>query len=334
MVTPNSKRYIIDRGWLVLFKDLNIAVGDILRYAQLPLDLMSHKTPAVNANEYFRLWDGLAYVMRDDPTFPLQLVESMSAEVFSPPIFACLCSADLNTALARMAKYKPLVGPLQLHVKQSPTHTTVAFDGFPENRPVPLSLFVFELTFWIKIARMATREHIIPTSVHTTLDVDTLTSYQPYWGVAAQTATFNGLTFSAADAAQPFLTANTSIWDSFEPELRRRLDDLTQEASFKERVRACLSEMLASGHYAKSEVASRLAVSSRTLQRRLQQEDTTFQAVLDELREELARHYLSNSEYTSAQIAFLLGYEEPNSFFRAFRGWTGQTPESLRTQLQ
>ena len=67
-----------------------------------------------------------------------------------------------------------------------------------------------------------------------------------------------------------------------------------------------------------------------SLQRRPRQEGTTFQKVLDELREELARHYLSTSHYSSEEIAFLLGYEEPNSFFRAFRAWTGQTPEVVR----
>ena len=77
-------------------------------------------------------------------------------------------------------------------------------------------------------------------------------------------------------------------------------------------------------------IASELAISSRTLQRRLHQEGTTFQEVLDELREELARHYLSATEYSSAEISFLLGYEEPNSFFRAFRTWTGETPEIVR----
>jgi len=54
---------------------------------------------------------------------------------------------------------------------------------------------------------------------------------------------------------------------------------------------------------------------------------------LNELREELAIHYLSSTQFSSAEISFLLGYEEPNSFFRAFRTWTGQTPEIVRASL-
>lgn len=104
------------------------------------------------------------------------------------------------------------------------------------------------------------------------------------------------------------------------------MEDLTQDASSRDRVRACLIEMMASGEYSMTAVASKLAVSNRTLQRHLRQEGTTFQKVL----KELARHYLSTSTYSSAEIAFLLGYEETKSFFRAFRVWIGQTPEVVR----
>jgi AraC-like DNA-binding protein len=142
---------------------------------------------------------------------------------------------------------------------------------------------------------------------------------------------FNGLIFDAVDAAKPFLTTNHAMWSILQPELNKRLQDITQESSFKERVRACLVEMLASGHYSMADVASKLAMSSRTLHRRLKEEDTTFQRVLDQLREELARHYLSVSDYSSTEIAFLLGYEETNSFYRAFRTWTGNTPEEIRS---
>jgi AraC-like DNA-binding protein len=140
----------------------------------------------------------------------------------------------------------------------------------------------------------------------------------------------NGITFSAQDAARPFLTANDAMWSFFEPQLNQRMQDLTQNATYTERVRACLMEILASGQYSVDDVASRLAVSRRTLQRHLSNEGTTFQEILDGLREQLARHYLSKSDYSSAQVAFLLGYEDPNSFSRAFRSWTGQTPEGVR----
>ena len=67
------------------------------------------------------------------------------------------------------------------------------------------------------------------------------------------------------------------------------------------------------------------------LQRRLQEEKTRYQAVLNATRESLARHYLRDEAMTTGQISFLLGYENPTSFYRAFHSWTGQTPESARS---
>ena len=60
---------------------------------------------------------------------------------------------------------------------------------------------------------------------------------------------------------------------------------------------------------------------------------TTFQAILNETRESLALHYLANPSLSANEIAYLLGYEEPSSFYRAFQAWTGETPQAVRASL-
>jgi AraC-like DNA-binding protein len=77
------------------------------------------------------------------------------------------------------------------------------------------------------------------------------------------------------------------------------------------------------------EIADALHISSRTLQRRLQ-EGSSFQRVLDEARHQLARHYLNNSVLELNEAAYLLGYEDGNSFVRAFRTWEGIPPARWR----
>ena len=77
-------------------------------------------------------------------------------------------------------------------------------------------------------------------------------------------------------------------------------------------------------------VCRKLGVSTRTLQRRLRDEGSSFQKTLDEVRQSLAQHYLQQSAMTGAEISFLLGFEDPSSFVRAFQGWTGVTPQSVR----
>jgi AraC-like DNA-binding protein len=326
----HSQKYNLEKGWPALLKDLNIPVQDVLRYAQLPLDLLLRKAPAVTADEYFRFWDGLARASKNEPAFALRLAKTISANAIAPAIIAFLSSNNLNMALKRTAHYKPTVAPVRMDIEHNDRQTILTFAGLPPNDSLPTLFVAFELVFWVELARVATREQVNPETVHVSLDLPELDAYEAFLKARIRRDEVNRVTFSAADAQKPFLTANHAMWTILEPAFDKRMQDLTQDASFRDRVRACLLEMLASGHYSMTYVASKLAISNRTLQRRLREEGTTFQKVLDELREDLARHYLSVTDYTSAEISFLLGYEEPNSFFRAFRVWTGETPEIVR----
>ena len=136
--------------------------------------------------------------------------------------------------------------------------------------------------------------------------------------------------FAAEDTQRPFLTANHGMWKFFEPALRQRLADLEKHASTVERVRSALLEALPAGELSMQAVCKKLGLSTRTLQRRLQEEGSSFQQTLDALRNSLAHHYLHNSSMSGAEISFLLGFEDPNSFVRAFQTWTGSTPQAVR----
>ncbi|MCP4941920.1 MAG: helix-turn-helix transcriptional regulator [Planctomycetaceae bacterium] len=91
-------------------------------------------------------------------------------------------------------------------------------------------------------------------------------------------------------------------------------------------------ELLPSGRTQIEDVARELALSKRSLQRRLAEEGTTWLEVLNGARERLARHYLKTTGLGVSEISFLLGFDDPNSLFRAFQRWTGSTPEAWRAQ--
>jgi len=80
------------------------------------------------------------------------------------------------------------------------------------------------------------------------------------------------------------------------------------------------------------DIASRLGTSSRTLSRRLAAEGVTFNAVLRNLRAQLARKYLSDPALSISEIAWLLGYDEYTSFAHAFKRWTGKPPGQARSK--
>jgi len=84
------------------------------------------------------------------------------------------------------------------------------------------------------------------------------------------------------------------------------------------------------GYPASPEIARRLAVSDRTLHRRLAAQHLTFGAVLDQVREQRARELLKSSRLSIEQVGDMLGYAEVSSFSRAFRRWTGMSPLPYR----
>ncbi len=131
-----------------------------------------------------------------------------------------------------------------------------------------------------------------------------------------------------------YCSRNESMWEFFEPELKRRLSMMETDDSCAARVRSALMELLPSGECTIDDVAKKLGCSKRSLQRKLQEEDTNFQKQLNHTRELLARTYLANTDMTTEDIAFLLGYQESGSFLRAFTVWTGQTVIEYRNTVR
>ncbi len=114
------------------------------------------------------------------------------------------------------------------------------------------------------------------------------------------------------------------------PQLDEELKQHKGQESFPERVRATIQKKLTGRRPLMQDIARELRISSRTLQRRLQEAGYSFQQVLEEARYQLARHYLTNSVLELNEAAYLLGYEDASSFVRAFRTWEGIPPAHWR----
>ncbi|AIV51316.1 helix-turn-helix domain protein [Burkholderia pseudomallei MSHR7498] len=324
--------FALDVGWQPLLKDLGLSPVNVLRRAGLPEDLFSRGGRGLTTDEYFRVWYALE-AEAGDVTFPLRLVETASVESFSPPLFAALCSANLVQAVHRLAKYKQLVAPMSLEVDVGRAgELTVSPRWLLAQVDVPHSLQIAEIAFFLQLARLATREPV--NALRVTFPVLPLGAHlqlcERFFGAPVQREERLSITFRANDALRPFLTVNEGMWRIFEPDLRRRLSELDATATTAERVRAVLLELLPSDAATIEKAAERLSMSKRTLQRRLEEEGQNFRALVNTTRESLARHYLEKTTMSAGEIAFLIGFKDPNSFYRAFQEWTGQTPDSAR----
>lgn len=323
-----SSSYAINPGWRLVLLDMGLSPQRILKRARLPGDLFTGGATHLPAELYYALWLA-AEEEADDVPLPVLLAQALSVEAFDPPIFAAICSPDFNRAVSRIAEYKPLICPLEIEIEQGTEHTTLLF-RWPKGQSPPLAYGHSELFFWIALIRLATRTRVEPTRITSPCPPRLMGPYLDYAGIAITQADGWTISFTELDASRPFLTCNEPMWDFFEPTLRTRLSQLQAEVSTAERVRSLLLELLPAGDTSIETVCRRLAFSKRTLQRRLSDEKTSFKTLLSATREALARHYLVKSQLSSAEISFLLGYDDPNSFYRAFNSWTGQTPETVR----
>ncbi len=328
-----AKDYRLAPAWRTVIADIGLNPADILRVAGLPEDLLSRSEILVGAGDFFRLWRA-AESLCPSINLPLEAVRHASAESFTPPLFAALCSPNLAVALQRLATYKQLCAPMRIELETAVDGgRTASLRWIDPAEPPPPTLSTMELAFIVRVARMGTRQEINPTEVTLPELPRDVPAYEAFFGVRLASGGPGAVTFSRETLQIPFLTSNDELWEAFEPNLRRRLATLQAVATTTDRVRAVLLESLPSGRANVAEVSARLGMSARTLQRRLRTEDSNFNALLAEVREQLARHYLSSTDLPCNEIAFLLGYEEPNSFFRAYHGWTGQSPERHRQAM-
>lgn len=110
----------------------------------------------------------------------------LSVEAFDPPIFACLCSANLDIALQRLSEFKRLIGPMVLTVNSGGNDTIVTIDCYQHSDDILHSLGTAELVFFTKLARLATRQEIVPTRAVVTKLPENRADYEAYFGVTIQ----------------------------------------------------------------------------------------------------------------------------------------------------
>jgi AraC-like DNA-binding protein len=142
----------------------------------------------------------------------------------------------------------------------------------------------------------------------------------------------NALVFRGSDLDRPFVTHNEELLTAIGAQLEGELQARTTRLDVGEQVKNTLKRSLAGKRPTIQPIARELGMSVRTLQRRLTDAAITFQQLVEDTRRELARHYLKQSTVELNEAAFLLGYEDANSFFRAFHLWEGATPGEWRTR--
>jgi AraC-like DNA-binding protein len=139
----------------------------------------------------------------------------------------------------------------------------------------------------------------------------------------------NELLLSTEAMKRPSVHADEQV-AKLHDDFARELLGQAHGSSLAARVRRTLAAQLESGSSDLSTVARKLAMSPRSLQRRLADERTTFRALQDGLRRDVARHHLEQPHVSIAEVAYLAGFSEASAFTRAVRRWFGRSPAQFR----
>ena len=322
------KRFLLDKNYGAYLNAKGFSVEEVLKKAILPEDLFARQAPSLTAREYFRFMQAIDALSPDEQT-PIELAASDSIETFSPPIFAAYCSRNGVTCLKRLAQYKPLIGALLYKVTETESEVCVEIISADAELELPEILVGTEFVFLVGLLRKATKENVQPVRAAAKQKMHNH-AYADFLGVGIPPAEKNQLVFSKTEMLLPFISCNESMWEFFEPELNKRLSMMETDDSYAARVRSALMELLPSGECTIEDVAKKLGYSKRSLQRKLQEENTNFQKQLNHTRELLAKYYVSSTEMRAEDIAYLLGYQDLSSFLRVFSVWTGTTVSDFR----
>jgi AraC-like DNA-binding protein len=145
----------------------------------------------------------------------------------------------------------------------------------------------------------------------------------------------NALVVDAATLDKPLGFANLAVAQASDEALERYSTQWAAQdpaAQLQAQLAAQLKALLPGGEPRQEDVAARLKLSLRSLQRRLAEQGSSYREVLNDTRHQLALQHLSSDELSVGEIAFLLGFSEVSAFTRAFRRWTGQSPRGWRQQ--
>ena len=269
----------------------------------------------------------LAADLTGDESLGLHVAETAPAGTVDLLEYAFRSSATLGAALEELFTYRRVLGDRQdsRFFEAGDLRILMLSDTLQGQRAV------FSTAFLVRIAREVTEAALAPVSVsYTHAAPDLLFEYQDFFRCPVRFGeSSNQLAFAAADMLRPLRTADPALLTV----LRRRLDKMLTQSppdSVTAQVRSQLLERRPDSRATAAAVGQNLGISERTLHRRLRTEGTSFRAVLESVRRELATALLREQEVGIAEVAFLLGYSEVTAFHRSFRRWTGQTPHAFR----
>ena len=267
-----------------------------------------------------------------DPAFALRSAQCWHPSNLGVVGYAWLSSGTLRSGLKRMERFACVLGNrFTYRCVEESAGLRFVYDHGRGDAPIGHLMTDFSLSIILDMCRTNFGDALDPIAV--TLRRPEPTEPQPYRDFFGCDIRFGAskdsflLDNRAADTPLP--SANQQLASTFDAILTEQLAALDKD-DIVTRCKAYLLRQLTSGEPSEQALSAALAMSQRTLQRKLRVLGLTYKSVLDETRHALALRYLDDPTKTVTDITFLLGFSEQSVFTRAFKRWSGKTPTVYR----
>ncbi|WP_184397098.1 AraC family transcriptional regulator [Rhizobium sp. BK650] len=302
----------------------------LLRQAKLPATL--HVTPDawLTTAQYFALWRAVEDLSQD-PAAGIRMTVETDTSVQPPATMSAFFARDYRDGLHRLARFKQLCTPEGLSVTESGGECRVSVRWLHAGEAEPNAAADVTFAAILELGRRGTGRHIRPLRAEMVRQGPVSEAHRSYFDAPMRTGCpENALVLDRDDLDLPFAGHNPELLAILEPALAASLGEIEAQSSLSQQVKILIKRRLASGRPDVADVARELGMSERTLQRRITAQGSSYRGLLDEARQELGRRLLSDEQNGIEEIAFLLGFQDTGSFYRAFRSWEGVTPAQWR----
>jgi len=326
-----SNRFRVSSTLPRKLKELGLSPDTVLRRAGLPMGLFKLDRILVSTEQFFALHQGIAEAS-NDPAIGLKLGIEERVERYDPVKLASLSSRSFRGAVERSSRYKQLTCPEEIRLVERGNECAIQFLWLLAHEQEPPLLVDVCFAWIVGLGQRGTGRPIRPKRIEFQRDPTHRDIYEAHFHCPVKfKAAQNAIVFTKSDIELPFVTYNADLLAAVAPQLEAELTEQLAQKNLKEQAKGILKQLLAGQRPGIQDLARELHLSTRTLQRRLTEQGITFQQVLDEARRELAHHYLLHSSRELNETAYLSGYEDANSFYRAFHHWEGTSPGQWRT---
>jgi AraC-like DNA-binding protein len=308
----------------------NLPLPTLLQRAGLPPGFFEGEKTYATTSEFFALWRAIGE-LSPDPAIGLKIGTVPRFERYHPAGIAAVCSRSFGDALQRVARYKQMTCPEEIRVLVAGEEAAVEFLFPMAEEAEPEVLVDLALSWILSIGRRGSDGRITPLRVELTRPSRHRESLENHFGCRIRFKTDrNAIVFRRSDLETPFVTHNEELLTAIGGHLEAEIQAHQAGTTIGEQVKRTLKRSLAGSRPSLQQLARGLGMSPRTLQRRLTDAGLTFQQMVEETRHELARYYLEHTTVELNEVAYLVGYGDANSFFRAFQHWEGTSPGEWR----